>query len=395
MYIGRFAPTPSGPLHFGSIVTAMASYLDAKHNNGKWKVRIDDIDSPRILEGSELAILKKLENLGLHWDDKISRQSENIEEYKDILEILKKKSLTYNCRCSRKKILESTQSDSDELTYNNHCRNRQYPPSHTSSIRLIANYKSTNFNDRAQGPQCHNINNSINDFIIKRSDQLYAYQFTVVIDDELQSVNNIVRGTDLLNSTIKQHCITNILNFSKSWSNRFQFSNLLPILALTVFLVISIVKSSLALSLGLVGALSIVRFRTPIKEPEELLYLFIAIAVGLGLAANQTILTVIIFIFLILLILTISNKKLVKENDYNLIIEYKKKKDSVKIVTNIIKTNFVVADFVKYELLEEYNEMMVFRVSMKDMTELENLNKDLKENLGDYKLSYYENNILI
>ena len=116
------------------------------------------------------------------------------------------------------------------------------------------------------------------------------------------------------------------LNFSKSWSNRFQFSNLLPILALTVFLVISIVKSSLALSLGLVGALSIVRFRTPIKEPEELLYLFIAIAVGLGLAANQTILTVIIFIFLILLILTISNKKLVKENDYNLIIEYKKKK---------------------------------------------------------------------
>ena len=185
------------------------------------------------------------------------------------------------------------------------------------------------------------------------------------------------------------------LNFSKSWSNRFQFSNLLPILALTVFLVISIVKSSLALSLGLVGALSIVRFRTPIKEPEELLYLFIAIAVGLGLAANQTILTVVIFIFLILLILTISNKKLVKENDYNLIIEYKKKQDSVKIVTNIIKTNFVVADFVKYELLEEYNEMMVFRVSMKDMTELENLNKDLKENLGDYKLSYYENNILI
>jgi glutamyl-Q tRNA(Asp) synthetase len=215
LYIGRFAPTPSGPLHFGSIVTAMASYLDAKHNNGKWKVRIDDIDSPRILEGSELAILKKLENLGLHWDDKISRQSENIKEYKNALEALKKKNLTYNCRCSRKKILESTQSDSDELTYNNHCRNRQYPPSHTSSIRLIANYKSTNFNDRAQGPQCHNINNSINDFIIKRSDQLYAYQFTVVIDDELQSVNNIVRGTDLLNSTIKQYCLNSILNFSK------------------------------------------------------------------------------------------------------------------------------------------------------------------------------------
>ena len=215
MYIGRFAPSPTGPLHFGSVITAMASYLDAKHNNGKWKVRIDDIDSPRVLEGAESAILKSLENLGLFWDDKISRQSENIEEYKDILEILKKKSLTYNCRCSRKKILESNQSDADELIYNNNCRNKQHPPSNTSSIRLIANYKSSNFIDRAQGPQFHNINNSISDFIIKRSDQLYAYQFAVVIDDELQSVNNIVRGADLLNSTIKQHCITNILNFSE------------------------------------------------------------------------------------------------------------------------------------------------------------------------------------
>lgn len=185
------------------------------------------------------------------------------------------------------------------------------------------------------------------------------------------------------------------LNYSKSWSNRFQFSNLLPVLALTVFLVISIVKSSLALSLGLVGALSIVRFRTPIKEPEELLYLFIAIAIGLGLAANQTILTVIIFIFLILLIYLISNKKLVKENDYNLIIEFNKKQDSIKIITNIIKNNFEVADFVKYELLEESNEMIVFKVSMKNINELENLNKDLKEALKDYKLSYYENNILI
>jgi len=215
LYIGRFAPTPSGPLHFGSIVTAMASYLDAKHNNGKWKVRIDDIDSPRVLEGAESAILKKLENLGLFWDDKISRQSENIKEYINTHEALEKKNLTYYCRCSRKTILESIQSDTDELIYNNNCRNKQHPSSNTSSTRLIANYKSTSFIDRAQGPQFHNINNSISDFIIKRSDQLYAYQFAVVIDDELQSVNNIVRGTDLLNSTIKQHYINNILNFSE------------------------------------------------------------------------------------------------------------------------------------------------------------------------------------
>jgi len=185
------------------------------------------------------------------------------------------------------------------------------------------------------------------------------------------------------------------LNYSKSWSNRFQFANLLPILALTVFLVISIVKSSLALSLGLVGALSIVRFRTPIKEPEELLYLFIAIAVGLGLAANQTILTIAIFLLLFFLIILTSNKKLVKENDYNLIIEYKKNKDFLKMSKNIIQKNFLVADFVKYELLDDSNEMIVYRVSMKDMTELENLKVDLEHNLDEYKLSYYESNILI
>ena len=159
------------------------------------------------------------------------------------------------------------------------------------------------------------------------------------------------------------------LNYSKSWSNRIQFSNLLPILALTVFLVISIVKSSLALSLGLVGALSIVRFRTPIKEPEELLYLFIAIAVGLGFAANQTILTIAIFLLLFFLIILMSNKKLVKENDYNLIIEYKKNKDFLKMSKDIIQKNFLVADFVKYELLDNSNEMIIYRVSMKDMTE--------------------------
>ena len=185
------------------------------------------------------------------------------------------------------------------------------------------------------------------------------------------------------------------LNYSKSWSNRFQFANLLPILALTVFLVISIVKSSLALSLGLVGALSIVRFRTPIKEPEELLYLFIAIAVGLGLAANQTILTIAIFLLLFFLIILTSNKKLVKENDYNLIIEYKKNKDFLKMSKNIIQKNFLVADFVKYELLDDSNEMIVYRVSMKDMAELENLKVDLEHNLDEYKLSYYESNILI
>ena len=213
MYIGRFAPTPSGPLHFGSIITAIASYLDAKQNNGKWKVRIDDIDSPRIVEGADSLILKNLESLGLFWDDKISRQSENLQEYKNVLEMLKSKNLTYNCNCSRKQIALSNQSDFNEPIYNNHCRFMQHPLSNKSAIRLITDYKSTQFIDRTQGTQNNDIDNSIGDFIIKRSDQIYSYQLAVVIDDQLQSVTNIVRGADLLNSTIKQYYINKLLNF--------------------------------------------------------------------------------------------------------------------------------------------------------------------------------------
>jgi glutamyl-Q tRNA(Asp) synthetase len=213
LYIGRFAPTPSGPLHFGSIITAIASYLDAKQNNGKWKVRIDDIDSPRIIEGADSLILKNLESLGLFWDDKISRQSENLQEYKNVLEMLKSKNLTYNCNCSRKQIALSNQSDFNEPIYNNHCRFMQHPLSNKSAIRLITDYKSTQFIDRTQGTQHNDIDNSIGDFIIKRSDQIYSYQLAVVIDDQLQSVTNIVRGADLLNSTIKQYYINKLLNF--------------------------------------------------------------------------------------------------------------------------------------------------------------------------------------
>ena len=215
MYIGRFAPTPSGPLHFGSIITALASYLDAKDNNGLWKIRIDDVDSPRVIKGAELSILNTLENLGLFWDGEISRQSENIKEYKKILEILNKKNLTYNCECSRKQITISNPSAVDEPIYNNHCRNKQNQSSNKSAVRLISNYELTNFIDKTQGSQSHNINNPIGDFIIKRSDQLYAYQLAVVIDDELQSITNVVRGTDLLSSTIRQKYINNILNFSE------------------------------------------------------------------------------------------------------------------------------------------------------------------------------------
>lgn len=215
MYIGRFAPTPSGPLHFGSVVAALASYLDAKHNKGLWKIRIDDIDLPRISDGAEISILKNLENLGLFWDGEISRQSENIKEYSHNFEILNEKNLTYNCQCTRKEIAILNSSNINEPSYNNNCRNKQHPSSNNSAVRLISNYGPTKFIDRVQGLQLDKPKNITGDFIVKRSDQLYAYQLAVVIDDELQSINNIVRGADLLSSTIKQVYINNLLNFSK------------------------------------------------------------------------------------------------------------------------------------------------------------------------------------
>ena len=184
---------------------------------------------------------------------------------------------------------------------------------------------------------------------------------------------------------------------SKTLSNRFQFSNLLPILALTVYLVISVVKSSLALSLGLVGALSIVRFRTPIKEPEELLYLFIAISIGLGLAANQAILTTIVFSLLIILIYISSYKKNYKENDYNLIIEFKQENpnQNLELIKDIVKNSFPVVEFVKFEILEKPHQLIIFKVSMKDLKNISSLENELSKNLNEYKLSYYESNILV
>ena len=191
---------------------------------------------------------------------------------------------------------------------------------------------------------------------------------------QVNDISNNINIIDVIVNSIIYIFLSLVLKYvfldrSKTLSNRFQFSNLLPILALTVYLVISVVKSSLALSLGLVGALSIVRFRTPIKEPEELLYLFIAISIGLGLAANQAILTTIVFSLLIILIYISSYKKNYKENDYNLIIEFKQENpnQNLELIKNIVKNSFPIVEFVKFEILEKPHQLIIFKVSMKDL----------------------------
>ena len=213
MYIGRFAPTPSGPLHFGSVVTAIASYLDAKAYQGKWLVKIDDIDQPRVAKGAENSILKSLELLGLEWDDKLSHQSERIEFYQYYLESLKENGHLYLCSCSRKTIHASGKNGLDGIIYNSACRNMGHTDSMKNAYRVKVNNSLLMIEDLVQGKIKQKLANDIGDFIVKRSDQIFAYQFAVVVDNYLDKLTHVCRGNDLINSLPRQQYLHQLLGF--------------------------------------------------------------------------------------------------------------------------------------------------------------------------------------
>ena len=214
MYIGRFAPTPSGSLHFGSIVTAIASYLDAKAHQGKWLVKIDDIDQPRVLKGAENSILNSLELLGLEWDEKPSHQSERIEFYQYYLEALKENGHLYLCSCSRKTIYASGKNGLDGIIYNGACRNMENKDSKKNAYRVKVNNALLMIEDLVQGKIKQNLANDIGDFIVKRSDQIFAYQFAVVVDNYLDKITHLCRGNDLINSLHRQWYLHRLLSFT-------------------------------------------------------------------------------------------------------------------------------------------------------------------------------------
>ena len=214
MYIGRFAPTPSGPLHFGSIVTAIASYLDAKAHRGKWLVKIDDIDKPRVLKVAENSILQSLELLGLNWDGKLSHQSERIESYQYYLDVLNKKDHLYLCSCSRKTIQASGKNGLDGIIYNGACRNKVHTDFFKNAYRVKVNNSLLVLKDQIQGKIKQNLAKDIGDFIVKRSDQIFAYQFAVVIDNYLDKITHICRGNDLINSLPRQQYLHQLLSFN-------------------------------------------------------------------------------------------------------------------------------------------------------------------------------------
>lgn len=193
-YCGRFAPTPSGPLHFGSLIAALASYLDARANNGRWLVRIEDVDQPRAVAGADQIILEQLKQHELHWDGDIVYQSQRTDAYQRALEQLTAQHLTYRCECSRKQI------KARGPYYTGVCREKQLAIENTA-IRFRNDHPVLSFVDDLQGEVAIDPAFAAEDFVLFRRDGLFTYQLAVVVDDIEQGITDIVRGEDLLTAT--------------------------------------------------------------------------------------------------------------------------------------------------------------------------------------------------
>jgi len=204
-YRGRFAPSPSGYLHFGSLITALASFLDARKNNGTWLVRIEDIDPPREKRGASKVILNTLEAYGLEWDEEILYQSKQSELYQEKLATLFKNHQSYYCQCTRAQIKALGGA------YLGQCKQRNHG-AELAAIRLINDNAVSNYQDLIQGKINCAAEFSNEDFIIFRKDGLFAYQLAVVIDDDFQGITDVIRGCDLLESTVRQKSLFQILN---------------------------------------------------------------------------------------------------------------------------------------------------------------------------------------
>ena len=203
-YIGRFAPTPSGYLHFGSLVAALASYLDARSVGGQWLLRMEDLDPPREVPGAQDAILHSLETYGFEWDGQLIRQSERHGEYTALVERLFSQGLAYACTCSRKQL------EGSGGIYPGTCRNLCHPDQ-DAAIRLRVPELEYSFHDRVQGEFRQHLGREVGDFVIRRRDGLFAYQLAVVLDDAWQGITDIVRGADLLDSTPRQLYLQELL----------------------------------------------------------------------------------------------------------------------------------------------------------------------------------------
>lgn len=213
-YVGRFAPSPTGPLHFGSLVAAVASYLDARSQQGKWLVRMEDLDRPREMPGAAGHILSTLEAYGFEWDGEVLYQSQRDQIYADHLNQLIQQELVYPCGCSRKEVNAIAHAGIEGPVYPGTCRHGLGRSKQPRAWRIrVPDNTVIQFNDTIQPIVSHQLQQDFGDFVLKRADGLFAYQLAVVVDDAEQGITHVVRGADLLNSTSRQIYLQRLFDF--------------------------------------------------------------------------------------------------------------------------------------------------------------------------------------
>ncbi len=213
-YRGRFAPSPTGPLHFGSLIAALASYCDARAQGGEWLLRIEDVDLPRRRAGAAEAIAATLAAYGFVWDGPILRQSERGALYEQALERLRDRGLLFACACTRRELEAIPPGPSGERIYPGTCRGGHVAGDEGRAWRVAVDDVPTAFTDRLQGRQQQVLDRDVGDFVVRRADGLFAYQLAVVVDDALQGITDVVRGADLLASTPRQIWLQRQLGFA-------------------------------------------------------------------------------------------------------------------------------------------------------------------------------------
>ena len=209
--VGRFAPSPSGPLHFGSMVAALGSSLSARAAGGRWLLRIEDVDTPRIVPGAAEGILRTLEQFGFEWDGPVVWQSRRTDAYRAAFEALRAAGRVFPCACTRKEIADSALARDGTRRYPGTCRDGLAPGREARAWRLRVEPGEVSFDDAVQGPIREDVAADVGDFVLLRADGLFAYQLAVVVDDAEAGVTEVVRGADLLDSTGRQILLQRLL----------------------------------------------------------------------------------------------------------------------------------------------------------------------------------------
>jgi glutamyl-Q tRNA(Asp) synthetase len=211
MYRGRFAPSPTGPLHFGSLVAALASYLDARARNGEWLVRIEDVDQSRVIAGAADDILRALDRFGFEWDGAVACQSRRTALYESALDALRRLGAAYDCACSRRDVARSGRVGAEGPVYPGTCRRGLPHDAAPRAVRVHTHDDPIEFVDRVYGRQSARLESTLGDFVVRRADGFFAYQLAVVVDDAEQGATHVVRGADLLSSTPRQVYLQGLL----------------------------------------------------------------------------------------------------------------------------------------------------------------------------------------